>query len=127
MRRFFFSPTLWILIVGLLGGMLAGCGPHLIVRQLDRSHPRVDISVDGRRVGTVAFGETLKVALERGPRRIQAQVSGSDERPWSAPDDFWSVVVENDVFLSLLPPLPDLDAAPQDLRHTPAHDPGGGL
>ena len=127
MRRFFSSRVLLTLLVMLLGGWLAGCGPHLIVRQLDRSHPRVDISVDGRPVGTVAFGETLKVALEPGPRRIRARVSGSDQSPWSAPDDFWSIIVENDVFLSLLPPRPITDTAPPAPSHTPTQAPGGDL
>ena len=86
--------------------LLAGCGAQLVVHQLDSSEPKAVVSIDGEVVGVVEYGDTLKVPLKRGPRRIVASVPDEERHPWSAPDSEWVVIVENDVILTLLPPRP---------------------
>ncbi len=81
---------------------LAGCGQHLIVRNLDPTYERAEIVIDEQSVGEVAYQETMKVPLEPGRYQVRVRYP-EDAKPSKVKPPALDVVIINDAVLTLLP------------------------
>lgn len=85
-------------------GMAGGCGPSLYLSHRDPTRDVAEIWVNGASVGQVRLGEEFSAPLPSGPVWITATSPGGGPNLWSGDQKGWRVVVENDVFLTLLTP-----------------------
>ena len=99
------------LLAGILLLGLVGCGPSLVVRHMDFTAPDADVYVDGRKVGTVAYGDEFDISLKKGQHRIKTTRIGETVNGWRNDGGHWLVVITNDVVLTLLP-KPGAEGAP---------------
>jgi hypothetical protein len=99
-----------LLLAAILCGLM-GCAPKLVVRHMDFTSPEADVYVDGRKVGSVSYGDEFGVSMREGQHRIKTTRVGETVNAWRKDGGHWLVVITNDVVLALLP-KPGADGAP---------------
>ncbi len=82
----------------------AGCATSIHVRHEDPRNPVALIWLDGKQAGTVAYGKTISMDVNRGPHRLRAVLpGGTDRTPWHPEEPELDVVIDEDATFTLLP------------------------
>jgi hypothetical protein len=90
------------LIIIVLG--IAGCGPSIEIIHQDPTHPIVQITVDNNRTKTLDYGDDTSVSVSEGPHLVRAVPKGENQCPWTDDGEGWTIWVEKEAQLTLLPP-----------------------
>ena len=89
---------------GLAACLLWGCAPSIVVVHKDPTHPTAMVSVDNAPPETLEFNDGLSVRVSRGPHTVKAMPPGGNFCPWTEGGAGWTIWVDREAVLTLLPP-----------------------
>lgn len=89
---------------GLLVFSLAACSASIEVKHRDPTHQSVQIIVDNDKIKNLDYGEDMSVSVSEGTHQITAVPQGEKSSPWTEDGNGWTIWVEKDAILTLLPP-----------------------
>lgn len=89
---------------GLIVFSLTACSASIQVKHRDPTHQRVQVNVDNDKIKNLDYGDDMSVSVSEGTHQITAVPMGEKSSPWTADGNGWTIWVEKDAILTLLPP-----------------------
>lgn len=83
---------------------LSGCAPLLSVVHRDPTHPRAEVRLDGRSIGSLECGQRLAVRAERGVHQLELMSDDAPTSPWTDDGQPVTLVVDGNVDVTLVTP-----------------------
>jgi len=84
---------------------MVGCAPKIRIAHQDPTHKIVLITVDNGKTKTLEYEDDMKVRVSRGVHVVDAKPKGSKTCPWTSDGKGWTIWVDKDSSLVLLPPV----------------------
>jgi hypothetical protein len=83
----------------------AGCGPSIVIIHQDPTYPTVQISIDSGKTKTLELGDDISISVSEGSHLVNAVPMGENRCPWTEDGEGWTIWVEKEAELTLLPPV----------------------
>ena len=84
--------------------VVTACSPSVQVNHRDPTHQSVDIFIDNDTSKTLDYGDDESISVSEGAHVITALPVGEKASPWTEDGKGWTIWVEKEAILTLLPP-----------------------